>query len=154
MAAPAVPPVRIADREPAGFRRVNAVLRHLLSSPVARVVPLPLVLLRVTGRRSGRQIETPVGLHRIGEQDFVLSRAGWRHNLSGGAPVEVVQRGQVRRGTGTLVEGPAEAGRRMLALIEQGTSPRQLGLAVDKGHHATMEELTATGASIIDLRLD
>ena len=147
------PPVRVPDRDPASFARVNAVLRRVLRSPLARVLPLPLVLLRCTGRRSGRAYEIPVALQQVGGRTLVLTRAGWRANFRGGAPVEVVRRGRVVRGTATAVEDPKQAAEVVLALLAAGRPPRQLGLEVEKGHRPTREDLVATGSSFVELDL-
>jgi len=145
--------VRVPDRGGASFDRVNAVLRRVLRSPLARVLPLPLVLLRFAGRRTGRAFEVPVGVHHVEGRTVVFTRAGWRANFRGGAPVTVVRRGRAVRGTATAVEDPGQAADLMLAVLAAGRSPRQLGLDVDKGHRPTREELVATGSALVELDL-
>lgn len=143
--------MRVPDRDAAAFERVNAVLRRVLASPLARVLPLPLVLLRCTGRRTGRSFAIPVGVHDLDGRTVVFTRAGWRANFRGGAPVEVVRRGRVLRGTATSVESPERAADLMLSVLAAGRSPRHLGLEVDRGHRPTREELVATGTSVVEL---
>ena len=146
------PPVRVPQPSPAA-RRANRVVALVLRSPLARVLPLPLVLLSMTGRRSGRRITTPVGVHEVGGRLVVFTRAGWRANLRGGATVEVVRRGRTVRGTATVDEDPEHAADLMQQVLAAGRSPRQLGLDVDRGHEPTREELVATGTSVVDLDL-
>lgn len=147
------PRVRVPERDPASFARVNAVIGRVLASPLARVLPLPLALLRYTGRRTGRRIETPVGVHEVGGRTVVFTRSRWRANFRGSGPVEAVQRGRVRRGTATTVDDPEQAADLMLAVLAAGRSPRQLGLVVDKGHRPTRAELVATDTSFVELQL-
>lgn len=148
------PAVRLPDRSPESFARVNSVLRRVLASPLARVLPLPLAVLRFTGRKSGKRIETPVGVHHADGTFAVITRAGWRANFRGeGAPVEIVLRGRPRQGRATVDENPERAADFMLQLLRGGLSPRQLGLDVDKGHTPTREELAATGSSVVRITL-
>ena len=144
------PPVRVPQRDQAGFARVNTVLVRVLGSPLARVLPLPLALLRYTGRRTGRVFTTPVGVHDVDGRVVVFTRAGWRANFRGGGPVELVRRGRVLRGTATVDEDPQHAADVMLQVLAAGRSPRQLGLEVDKGHRPTREELVATNTSVVE----
>lgn len=147
------PPVREPNRTPEGFARVNRVLLAVLKSPLARVLPLPLVVLRYTGRRTGRRIETPVALQELDGRHVIVTRAGWRANFRGGAPLEVVQRGRTRRGTGSLVEDPDEVVPVALRLFQAGGG-RALGLEVDKGHTPTREELVATRTTCVRVDLE
>jgi hypothetical protein len=90
-------------------RTVNPVLRALLSSPAHGLVSGRLMLLTVTGRRSGRTFTFPVGYHEEGERLRVNldwpERKRWWRNLRGGAPVTVVLRGERRSGVGHVTRG-------------------------------------------------
>ena len=89
------------------FNRLgNPILTALLRSPVHGTVDGSLMLISVTGRRSGKVYTTPVNYLREGETLSVISmreRTWWR-NLRGGAEVGVYLQGEVRRGHATLVE--------------------------------------------------
>jgi len=81
-------------------RVVNPAVRALLRSPAHRLVSGHLMLLTVTGRRTGRTFTFPVGYREDGDRLRVHvaspERKRWWRNLRGGAPVEVeIQR--VRR---------------------------------------------------------
>lgn len=84
-------------------RSVNVLLRALLRSPLHRLVSGRLVLITVTGRRSGRSYTFPVG-YRL-EGDVVTIGVGWPErkrwwrNLRGdGASVRLRLRGAERTG--------------------------------------------------------
>jgi F420H(2)-dependent quinone reductase len=92
-------------------RTVNPVLRVVLSSPAHRLVSGHLMLITVTGRRTGRRFTIPVGYHEDGggrlrvDLDWPERKRWWR-NLRGesGAPVSVVLRGVPRTGTGRVTQ--------------------------------------------------
>lgn len=77
--APRMPPAPL-------FKVANPVLRWLLRSPFHRLVSKGLALLTFTGRKSGRQISTPVAYHRLDGQIVVFSDSGWWRNLAKGEP--------------------------------------------------------------------
>lgn len=89
-------------------RTVNPVLRVLLRSPAHGLVSGHLMLLTVTGRKSGRTFTFPVGYHQDGDRLRVNldwpERKRWWRNLRGGAPVTVVLRGVRRTGTGRVTQ--------------------------------------------------
>jgi deazaflavin-dependent oxidoreductase (nitroreductase family) len=82
-----------APKAPAVPGWVNATMRWLLRSPLSRLVDRGIVLLTVTGRRTGRRFSFPVQYVEDGDTLWVMSGAGpektWWRNLVGGARVEV-----------------------------------------------------------------
>ena len=59
-------------------------------------ITVPMGLLRVTGRRTGRRYEIPVGVWESGDGFVIFSDAPWLQNFRGGAVAELVLRGQTR----------------------------------------------------------
>lgn len=93
---------------------VNATMRSLLRSPFSRLVDRGIVLLTVTGRRSGRRFSFPVQYVEDGGTLWIMSGAGpektWWRNLIGGARIAVLLRRHVSEGTAevaTYEEDPA-----------------------------------------------
>jgi deazaflavin-dependent oxidoreductase (nitroreductase family) len=82
---------------------VNATMRSLLRSPLSRLVDRGIVLLTVTGRRTGRRFSFPVQYVQDGDTLWITSGAGpektWWRNLVGGAPIEVFLRRHPFEGT-------------------------------------------------------
>jgi len=83
-------------------------------SSVRRLHPLlsrRLVLLRVTGRRSGRTFELPVGYVRNDAGILVTVGAPehkqWWRNIDGPTPITVVLRGRTRAGVAELDDSNA-----------------------------------------------
>ena len=77
----------------------NAFVKLLLRSPLHGLLG-NVMLITVTGRRSGRAITTPVNFVREGDDVLVTSdrRRTWWRNLRGGAPVTVRLKGSDRSG--------------------------------------------------------
>lgn len=83
-------------------RSLNRIVRALLRSPRHGMVSDKLLLITVTGRRSGRAYTFPVAYM---EHDGIVSisvgapaRKRWWRNVIGGAPVRLRLRGSERTG--------------------------------------------------------
>ncbi len=133
---------------PAVVTRVgNPVLRWLLTGPRrSRRVGQDLLLLHVTGRRTGRVYSTPVAYHRDPDGSLlVLTSSTWRVNLRGGpTPVEVTLLGQRRAATALLEEDPfavAEVYQRRIGEIGLSAAGRRLGIRIRTDRAPTYEEL-------------
>ena len=87
-------------------RFVNPIVRAVLRSPAHAVLSSHLMLITVTGRRSGRAFTIPVGYERHGDRLVVSlqwpERKRWWRNLEGGAAVAVVVAGIRATGTGRV----------------------------------------------------
>jgi hypothetical protein len=83
----------------------------------------------------------------------VFTERPWRWNFAGGAPVTVISRGKRHHGRGELVQDRGEVGSALAVALER-TRPSNLGLAVEKGHQPTAQELAALGGDIITIRYD
>ncbi len=99
---------------------VNRAVRLVLRSPAHWLLSGRVVELRWTGRRTGRRHATPVQfLERDGELVLLSwrDRRWWRTFTDGGAPVDVLLRGRVRRGFARVVPaGPGERAEVLRAL--------------------------------------
>ena len=82
------------------LRLASPVLRVVLRTPAHLLVSRRLVLLRVTGRRTGTPYTFPVAYHRDGDTlKIVSARTWWRNLRDGPAPVTVWLRGRRRSAT-------------------------------------------------------
>lgn len=131
----------------------NPVFRAVLKSPLGRRVAT-MGVLSFTGRRSGRHIEIPVGIHEIGGVPTVFTDRTWRLNFTGGAPVTVTYRGHTYQATGTLADaGATEVGVAMRTALDAVGNPRRLGVVVERGHEVSAADLAGLGQSMIRLDL-
>jgi hypothetical protein len=125
------------------IRVVNPVIRVLLRSPAHGLLSKQLMLLKVTGRKSGRVYTIPVGRHEL-DGELVVSAAGaWRHNLRGGAPVRVIVDGRERGGYAELEEDPEQVAHVYKTLLDRVgiKKARQVGLKVNLDRLPTAEEV-------------
>jgi deazaflavin-dependent oxidoreductase (nitroreductase family) len=85
---------------------VNPLVRALLRSPLHPLLSRRLLLLRVSGRRSGRTLEVPVGYADDGSEVLVTVGAPehkqWWRNIDDSTRVTVVLRGHERLGLARL----------------------------------------------------
>jgi hypothetical protein len=87
--------------------RLNPLFAALLRSPLHRLLSSGLLLLTVTGRRSGRRYSIPVGYQLDGDDVVVMvseaRRKQWWRNYREPRPIELLLRGRERTGRAALV---------------------------------------------------
>jgi F420H(2)-dependent quinone reductase len=151
------PPVEGAPPPRALVRGLNIVLRRLLRSPLHTPFSKRLMLLIVTGRKTGCMYVVPVGRHETNGEFLVGAMGAWRENLRGGAAVRLVIDGRTHVGHAELEEDPDEVARGYKVLLDQlGRKPRDVGLKVNLRRSPTLEELkpALTGRRIVRVRLE
>jgi hypothetical protein len=132
------------------MRLVNPLVRRVLTTPLlaGRIGKIALVELR--GRRTGRVLRIPMGLHDIDGVPAAFTCRRWRLNFTDGARVRVIHRGQPRPGTAVLVAAaPGQVGTALRTALSNGASPFDLGLKIGKRYHPSIAELDAAGLSMI-----
>ncbi|WP_432512270.1 grhN [Kineococcus sp. SYSU DK001] len=137
-------------------RRPPRWLTHHIANPLVRRLMLtrfgarlPVAVLKVTGRRSGRRFEVPVGVHEVAGQRLVFTDAPWRLNFRGGAAAELLSAGQLSAVQVHLVEDPAEVGALFRAAFAAGTTPAQIAMAIPAGYDPSDEELAARRSVLV-----
>jgi hypothetical protein len=92
------------------LRVVNPFVGLLLRSPLHGVMSRDVMLLGVTGRRTGRRYTMPVSYLRDGDRvrAFTGREMIWWRNLRDGAEVTVVIAGRARRGHAEAVAGDTD----------------------------------------------
>jgi hypothetical protein len=85
--------------------QANDFVKLLLRSPFHGLLSRSVLLITLTGRRSGQLISVPVEYYQIGEELWITSRRErtWWRNLTGGAEVGLRLRGRQRNGDAELV---------------------------------------------------
>ena len=93
--------------------RLNPLVACLLRSPLHPLVSSGLMLVQVTGRRTGRRYWIPVGYQREGDRITVLvSRAGrkqWWRNYRESGPVALLLQGRTLHGRAHVVPSDSAA---------------------------------------------
>jgi hypothetical protein len=102
------------------------------------------LVLHLTGRKTGRRYDIPVGYVDMEGKLAVVTIAGWRANLRGGADVKVTLRGCLRPMHALLEEDPASVAVSYQAMINRvgwKKAQRQLGISLPDGRAPTVMEL-------------
>lgn len=128
------------------LRAVDPVMRRLLSSPrTAGRMGDELLLVHVTGRRTGRTYDVPLGCHPGPDGRLVVVTHGsWRVNLRDLPDVEVTWRGVRRPARAELVEDPeavAEVYRARIDPLAPRASARRTGLRLAQDRMPSTEEV-------------
>jgi hypothetical protein len=122
----------------------NPLVRMLLGSPLHGMLDHSFLVLHLTGRKTGRRYDIPVGFVDMEGRLTVVTLARWRVNLRGGADVEVTLRGCLRLMHALLEEDPASVAVSYQAMINRmgwEKAQRQLGISLPGGRAPTLLEL-------------
>ena len=127
---------------------MNVLMRPLLSSPLGKRMK-GVMLLEFTGRRTGRTIKVPVNFHQVDGVPMAFTERPWRLNFSGGAPVTVTHRGQVRKTHGTLAPmTPEQMADAIKKSLDNGGSAQRMGIRTARGYELSATDLAALGTAI------
>jgi hypothetical protein len=128
------------------LRLTNPVVRALLASPLHGLLSGNLMVLRYTGRRTGRRVALPITRRQIDGRLAVVSSSRWRHNFSSGRDAELLVDGEWRATRGTLiadVDRVADAYDGQVAELGWKKAARRLGLRINVDRAPTHAELVA-----------
>ncbi|TNC21918.1 hypothetical protein [Amycolatopsis alkalitolerans] len=138
--------VEVAHPPAAVVRVLNRVVLLATRTPLRRPVTKAILVLRFTGRRTGRRYDIPVTAHRGEDSLMVLTGAPWRLNFRGGRDLDVTLDGRTAPMRGVLVEHArtvAETYAQRIAELGPRQGPRQLGLKITVPRAPTLGELVA-----------
>lgn len=122
---------------------VNPVMKRLLASPLHGPLSRGLMVLHVTGRKSGKTYDVVVGRHVIDGRLYAHANGGWRVNLRGGAEITLTLDGTERRGHAVLVEDRDQVTDIVMTLLERlgPNNAARIGLRVNVDRMPTREEV-------------
>jgi F420H(2)-dependent quinone reductase len=86
---------------------LNPLVRGVLQSPLHAALDGALLVLHITGRKTGRRYDIPVGYIDLDQQLIVVTQHAWRVNLRGGADIEVTHHGRRQAMHTDLDEDPS-----------------------------------------------
>ncbi len=130
----------------------NRFMAAVLRSPLHGLLSGSVMLITVTGRKSGKAYTTPVNYTRLGEGESlgVISyrqRTWWR-NLRGGAAVTLRLKGRDVPGQATVIEDDGGVAAALAAILKQ--SPRYakyLGVKLDPNGQPAVEDVAQAAQS-------
>lgn len=139
----------------------NPIMKLMLRSPLHKIASASIMLITVTGRKSGKQYTTPVNYIEDEEAGILTvlthkHRTWWR-NLRGNAPVSVVLRGETLQGVGYLFdEGKDLADRFYDYLCTEPRLAPHLGVELDAdgAPNRSSAEVAAAGKVMVEVWLD
>ena len=150
---------RVTSRHPSDrvIKIVNPVLKAILRSPAHRALSKHLMILTVTGRKTGRTYDVVVARQDVDGGVVVLGGAPWGRNLRGGAPVRMLVGGRQRAGFAELGENPRHVAETFHeVMVRQGgvKAARMLGLAVQGSQTPSVEEImpAVTDRNVVRIR--
>jgi len=127
----------------------NAMMKPMLRSRLGARMH-ELALLTVTGRRTGAGYTMPVSVLPFEGHEVVLTAAGWRVNLRGGAEVRLHHDGEDRVLHAELIEDPEEVARVYGELLRRVglKHANRVGLRIEGDRMPTHEELVEAIGSV------
>lgn len=132
----------------------DAVVRGLLRSPLHPVLSGRLAVVTVTGRKTGRVYQVPVGYVEHDGEILVGSPGTWTRNLRGGAPASVRVRGRELPMRGEVITDADQAAPLYKAVLARNpTHGRFVGITLDEQGEPRREQLrTAFERGIVLVR--
>jgi deazaflavin-dependent oxidoreductase (nitroreductase family) len=93
------------------MKRVNVPMRFVLGLPFPTPLSNQLMLLHITGRKTGRAYRQPVSYVRDGDELLTPGGGKWKLNLRAGEPVTIRLRGRDVSAFPELVRDPSDVDR-------------------------------------------
>jgi deazaflavin-dependent oxidoreductase (nitroreductase family) len=87
------------------FKAVNPIMKLILRSPLHAPISERIMIIRFTGRKSGRKYSTPVSYFRDGDRVVCFTHSPWWKNIGDGAAVTVRIRGEEMQGHAVAIHG-------------------------------------------------
>lgn len=102
-----LPAISLSHPPAALMRVANPLLALLLRAPVAGPMLGQMMVVHVTGRKTGRRYTIPLSAHQIDDALYAITTAAWKNNFRGGATAEVLHNGKTTAMRGELITDPA-----------------------------------------------
>ena len=118
-------PPRRMRRQARLFRIVNVPMRRILGLPFRTPLSKNLMLLYLTGRRTGKSYRQPVSYVRDGDTLLTPGGGKWKLNLVPGRPEKIRLAGHIVRARPDIVAEPGEVDRLLMIMTE--ANPRAAG---------------------------
>ncbi|MEU0535777.1 nitroreductase/quinone reductase family protein [Amycolatopsis tolypomycina] len=134
-----IPPQRL-------ITAVNPLVRAIAGSRLHRLLDASVLILHLTGRRTGRHYDIPVGYADLGDALLIVTQHRWRANLRDTTEVTVTRQGFTQQMHAQLEEKPSTVASRLSkAIVQLGRTDaqRRFGLALPAHRNPDPAELEA-----------
>ncbi|MEI7770806.1 MAG: nitroreductase/quinone reductase family protein [Chloroflexales bacterium] len=122
---------------------VQSIMIGVLKSPLHGLLSKGLLLLRFSGRKSGKRYELPVAYVQDGNTILIASRARWWHNLRDGAQVELRLRGKDMAARADVAEDKAQLNTDLRRVLRGGNAGRFMQVELDASGEPNPQQLAA-----------
>ena len=129
----------------------NAIMIWLLRSPLHGMLSGQMMLLTLTGRKSGKSVILPVNYVRSGEWLLTTSFAKrtWWRNLRGGARLSARLAGREHPAWGEVVEAPDEVAKNLLEIVQVAPA---YGRMFNLPDHPTIADALSAAQGLVVIR--
>lgn len=135
----------------------NPLVIWLLRSPLHVAISQGVMLVSVTGRKSGKPIAVPTNYLRDGNTLWVISwraRTWWR-NLRGGARVQLLLAGKRREGHGQVIEEETAVAQRLLAYYRNAPkAAKYMGIGLDAAGLPVAPDCARAAQKLVVVRIE
>lgn len=141
------------------FKVLNPIVKAILTSPLHFIMSGNVVLLKFTGRKSGRELSTPVSYRIVDDSIhcFTDQVNYWWRNLDNVDSIELVLKGKLRTGKPTVVNKDsvviAKAFGDFLTALPRSAGFSDVRLDKDKLPNKDDVERAAKGLVFIEVKL-
>jgi deazaflavin-dependent oxidoreductase (nitroreductase family) len=150
-----------AERRRNSFRLIQAVFNPLsktiLRSPLHRVMSRKLLLITLTGRKSGKKFTTPISYVQQGDTLLLAVGGSWWKNLRGGTTVWVRLQGKLRTATTEVVtDEEAMSEIYQIILAQNPTQGRFMGIKAEpdgKPNANDLRQAIERGAAVVKVQI-
>ncbi len=154
--SPARPPVQRVHPPRWLLKAINPIVRRRVARRRRGDLASKVMVLHVTGRKTGRVYRVPVGRQQVDGRVCTFTDGSWRHNLRGGARIDVTIEGVTKPAHAELEDDAGKVARVFLERIEDvgvAEAQRSLGIRVRVARNPTLHELRdailSSGLSIV-----
>lgn len=134
----------------------NPIMIWLLKSPLHGFISKNVMLITVTGRKSGNPISTPTNYLLDGNTLWVISwrdRKWWR-NLRGGANVRVLLAGQNLEGRGQVIEEEKAVTRDLFDYYKKAPkNAKYVGIGLDAAGLPVLADCESASQKMVTIRI-
>jgi hypothetical protein len=135
----------------------NPVIIWLLKSPLHGLISKGVMLVSVTGRKSGKSISTPTNYLRERNTLWVISwrdRKWWR-NLRGGAPIRLLLEGKCAEGCGHVIEEEQAVARSLFDYYQRvPKSAKYVGIGLDTAGLPVLADCKHAAQKLVVVRVN
>ncbi len=135
----------------------NRFMIWLLRSPLHSLVSKHVILITLTGRKSGKTYDVPVNYARDGQRLWVTSyrQRSWWRNLVGVAPVGVLLAGQRWQGQAEAIIDEGRVGEGLLAYLSLLPSQaKYFDIGLDPDGRPLAEDCAKAAKERVIVRID